>query len=243
MPDRTYACIARAVCATVIAAAAWNCGDGIGIPIQAEAPAVTSRTDAGARVRDGGHAGAGAIDAGKHVNADAGARVDAGNDIRDVPDTAYCMPVARWAQDDASSERELLAGINQVRASASVGGCGSRAPCRLQSLQMLPELRCSARRHSFDMAHGSAFDKIDSNGKGPHDRMLAAGLTPRVWGESIAQDSSAQGSNLTNILQQIAQTPQTPNSGPELPALLDSQYTRVGIGHYAQFWTIDFADP
>jgi uncharacterized protein YkwD len=219
----------------MIVASAANCGDGVGIPIQAETPKLSSRADAGARVRDVGAAGAAAIDAGKRMSPDAGARVDAGGHTHDVPETMYCMSVAHWDTNDAASEKDLLDGINQVRGSASVS-CGGRR-CALPPLRMSDELRCSARRHSVEMALDSSFFKqIGPNGTTPRDRIQMAGLTARTTGESIIP----QATSSMNALQELAWMTQMQNGDTQF---IDLQFTLVGIGRYADVWTLDFAAP
>jgi uncharacterized protein YkwD len=185
----------------------------------------------------GGSAGTAAIDAGRRRSSDAGIRADAGNRIRDVPDIPYCNLAAGWTDEDIASEQTLFQWINEWRASLSMN-CGGRGPCGgLRRLQMSPELRCSARRHSFDMAQpGAAFDTIDSKGKTPRDRIESAGLTPRAWGESIAQGSP------TNAAQQLVMKAQMATAQSGDAEFINPQYTLVGIGNYGEFWTVDFAD-
>ena len=44
----------------------------------------------------------------------------------------------------------------------------------------------AARAHSQDMIDRNFFDHTNPDGKNPRDRMVAAGYTPRWWGENIA---------------------------------------------------------
>lgn len=63
---------------------------------------------------------------------------------------------------------------------------GTIAPSPKQPLAPHQSLINAARAHSQDMVDRDFFAHTNPDGKNPRDRMVAAGYTPRSWGENIA---------------------------------------------------------
>jgi uncharacterized protein YkwD len=163
---------------------------------------------------------------------DPGRFADAGRfPSNDVPNTRYCVPATRWTSALANAELTLFDMINRPR-TGSGGVCGRNA-CNLHALQLAPELRCSARLHSEDMATQHYFAKQDPDGTDPAMRMARAGFTTNTSGECIVQHAS----DAMSALQQL-------NSGSDpqwIANFTNPQFTYIGIGHDEDLWTIDFA--
>jgi uncharacterized protein YkwD len=208
------------------------CGDGIGEPIRAVAAKTSlggdaSSVKADAAVRDAGRTARAVADAGRAPRFDAGQRPR-----MDVPAGDYCASVASWPDDLANAELALLDLINSPR--TGTPGCGSRGgPCGLWQLHMVPQLRCSARKHSLDMAQRHYFAKVDPDGNDPAKRIAAAGLIASASGEIIITRAIDAPSALSQLLQ--ANDPQA------IANLTDTRFMMVGIGHDEDLWTIDFA--
>lgn len=175
-------------------------------------------------------AGSGGAAAGAGGSArDAGRPISTPGD--DVPRSDDCQPVASWPDGLASSELAMLDAINRPR--SNNGSCRNGGACGARPLRMLPELRCSARKHSLDMAQQNYFKKTDPDGADPERRIAAAGLRAGVVGECIVQ----RASDANGALQQLLQ-----GSDPDAAAnFTDRRFDAIGIGRYDDLWTLDFA--
>jgi uncharacterized protein YkwD len=127
--------------------------------------------------------------------------------------------------------------INEVRFQ---GQCDDRQFEPRPPLRSAPELQCSARLHSVDMAvnrlwpdDGQGRDPtIGSDGSEPSERMEAAGFPHGASGESLVRgefsameafDDLTMHSNGCWGLSQLA-------------------FTHIGVGRHEGYWTVDFAE-
>ena len=136
------------------------------------------------------------------------------------PSVAAAAPAAGVA--DSSAEGQILALVNQQRATA---GCGAvTADSGLASL---------ARAFSADMRDRGFFSHTDPDGLDPFDRGNRAGVT--VMGENIAYGQPDPASVMTAWM----------NSPGHRANILNCSYTRLGVGVAygpgGPWWTQDFA--
>jgi uncharacterized protein YkwD len=101
---------------------------------------------------------------------------------------------------------------------------------------MKPELQCAARLHALDMAERDFFDHVGSDGTGPEDRIRRTGYTFGVAGESIAQGEGS--SDPFRAVEALLMSGES-----ECENLVDPNFDSVGIGHFEDLWTLDFAGP
>ncbi|HSC87747.1 MAG TPA: CAP domain-containing protein, partial [Polyangiaceae bacterium] len=79
----------------------------------------------------------------------------------EVPDNAACAAVSDWPSARSEEEEQVLALVNQRRASGA--SCGGTAMPAVAPLTMDPYLRCAARLHSLDMAQRDYFSHATWN--------------------------------------------------------------------------------
>jgi len=157
-------------------------------------------------------------------------------DANPVPDTAYCAPVAVWDETSRQIEEELFRFVNGLRTSRGYT-CGSGEAMDVPPLMMQPELRCAARLHSLDMSENDYLEHVNKDGVGPEDRMRQAGYTMfGIAGESIAQESPTQAMQDYNALTDLFAA-----GGSDCQNLVEARFDVIGIGVYADRWTLDFA--
>ena len=159
-----------------------------------------------------------------------GADAAAGN----LPQSAYCMPVADWPGARLDAEEQVLALVNQARAQgADCGSKGSFGPT--DALAADPALRCAAQMHSLDMYERDYFDHVNPDGQQPWDRMELAGYTWRQAGENIA-------SGAADAEAVIAQWMSSPG---HCANIMSSDFVHIGIGGHleARLWTQTFGRP
>jgi uncharacterized protein YkwD len=153
----------------------------------------------------------------------------------DVPDTAFCADAADWPAELAAAELQLFAAINAARADGI--RCGDdqqreREPEVRQALVLVPELRCSARLHSLDMYENDYVGRENGDGDDFRDRIRATGLQARAMDESIERSDDPPAELLEHLLE----------DWDDCGNLINSELDGMGIGHYADLWTLDFAD-
>ena len=159
----------------------------------------------------------------------------------DVPATDHCADAADWPEEFAAAEQSLFAAINAQReAGIRCGdgnggdgdGDGAREERPRQPLELVPELRCSARLHSRDMFENDYVGRENRQGDDFRDRIRAAGLEVRYVDESIERtDADAE-----RVLELLL------DDWDDCGNLLNSELDGVGIGHYQDLWTLDFAE-
>jgi uncharacterized protein YkwD len=139
-----------------------------------------------------------------------------------APDTSTAASAPATGVADASAEGQILALVNQQRATA---GCGAlTADGGLASL---------ARTFSADMRDRGFFSHTDPDGLSPFDRGNRAGVT--VLGENIAYGQPDAAAVMTAWM----------NSAGHRANILNCSYTRLGVGVAygpgGPWWTQDFA--
>jgi uncharacterized protein YkwD len=118
--------------------------------------------------------------------------------------------------------------INELR---SLGvRCGDRMMGPLPALLLPAALRCSARRHSLDMATTGYQGKRGSDGSSPGERMTMAGFT-----HSAAAESIEMGTDASQLFIDLS------SDSEACANLANPQFTALGIGEYRGLWTFDFA--
>lgn len=108
-----------------------------------------------------------------------------------VPLTAHCMPVAYWGAAATAVEDQVLAQVNQYRASGAM--CGSEYMPPVPALTMNPALRCAARLHSADMDARNFFDHTNPDNVKFSARITDAGYSWGWAGENIVAPGAAIG--------------------------------------------------
>lgn len=162
------------LCAVVVLTA---CSDGIGTPIQRQAPEQALDRDA-ASDRDGAS--------------------DEDDDDGDELDEEHCRDTFGWRADYAAGEEALLDAINSVRERSI--RCGDREVDDLPPLRLSPALRCAARLHSRDMVLRDFIGSTNADGEGPRDRMRAAGYRVYEADESLVIGERDVASALEQLL-------------------------------------------
>lgn len=196
---------------------AWGltvgCSDVVVAPIRLAA--ASSMTDGGGRRADGGPS----------RDRDR----DGGRDERDSGlDVAHCAEALSWPEPFADAERELLARIDELRRGRV--GCGDRDFEDLPPLRLSPELQCSARLHSLDMARRDFQGRTNPDGEDASDRMRAAGFEVRESSESIVVGETDPAVVLQRLL----------DDWDDCMNVATRELDEVGIGRHEDLWTLDF---
>jgi uncharacterized protein YkwD len=144
-----------------------------------------------------------------------------------------CEDAAQASAALADSERELRDRINERR---MAGVCDNWQFEPHPALRLSSELQCSARLHSADIAENDLWDEEDpergSDGSRPSERMRAAGFELGASAESLVGEESDAMEALEDL---IFRTNGCMN-------LSQGRFTHIGVGRYASYWTIDFAE-
>ena len=151
----------------------------------------------------------------------------------DVPDNAYCANVANSSAEWATFETDVLALVNQRRATgADCGSQGSFNPA--PALRMNPALRCAARVHSADMAARQYFDHTNPDGENPGDRLARAGYVASTWGENIAFGYGSPEAVVDGWME----------SDGHCANIMRPNFTEIGVGYgTGDMWTQVFGAP
>lgn len=155
---------------------------------------------------------------------------DNGTTDPDIPDSAYCEPVADWPAEWDAFEEEVLQLVNERRAAgADCGGAGTFGPA--PPLTMNPALRCAARNHSMDMFVRDYFSHTNPDGDGPGQRIDYAGYDGFTWGENIAWGYATPQIVVANWM----------DSDGHCANIMRPSFTETGVGFYdGNFWTQTF---
>ena len=150
----------------------------------------------------------------------------------DVPDNAYCLPVAMVDPAWKQLEEDVLVIVNEKRAQgASCGAQGMFGPAA--PLTMEPALRCAARKHSADMEARGFFDHVNPDGQSPWDRMDMAGYGAYSnAGENIAAGSPDAAGTMAQWME----------SDGHCSNIMNPDFTQIGVGYhpggqYGHLWT------
>lgn len=108
-----------------------------------------------------------------------------------LPDVPFCAAARAWDAERRADEDELIALIQDMR---TRGGavCGSAAASPSSpALRFDPRLLCAARVWALEIERTGAAGPTDSEGRTGQDRLLAAGHSARLWGDSYAVDATS----------------------------------------------------
>jgi uncharacterized protein YkwD len=157
---------------------------------------------------------------------------DAGTITGDVPNTAYCAPVASWNASSVSFEAEVLRLTNVARQSARL--CGTVMYNAAPALGASAELRCAARLHAKDMEDQNYFSHTSLDGRTFSQRITAAGYTWRTVGENIAMGYPTPQAVVDGWIA----------SAGHCQNLMNPSFTQLGVGFYgSNRWVQDFGAP
>jgi uncharacterized protein YkwD len=159
-----------------------------------------------------------------------------GDGESDVPDNAYCSPVANWNSAWVDLELQVLQLVNQARAQG--GNCGTQGNFGPSApLSIHPALTCSSRVHSKDMADNNYFNHTNLQGQGPGYRISQAGYSGSGWGENIAAGYGTAQQVVDGWL----------DSDGHCANMLNPGFKDIGIGYaygansqYKHYWTQNF---
>ncbi|GAA4638386.1 hypothetical protein GCM10023196_095880 [Actinoallomurus vinaceus] len=123
-------------------------------------------------------------------------------------------------------EQQVVSLVNTQRAK---NGCGP--------LHVDGRLHSAAQKHSDDMATRHFFDHTNPDGKGPGDRITAAGYRWSGWAENIAAGQQTPADVMNSWM----------NSPGHRANILNCGYRDIGVGvaygSGGPWWTQDFATP
>ncbi|MCR9163144.1 MAG: DUF4215 domain-containing protein [Nannocystaceae bacterium] len=156
-----------------------------------------------------------------------------------LPDNGYCMPVHDWNESWVDWELEVIALVNQARATptncGSEGSFGAADPVVYE-----PALTCAARVHSKDMGDNGFFSHTNPSGEGPAVRIAAAGYDWSTWGENIAAGQGSPSAVVNGWL----------DSDGHCANLMNPNFSELGVGYYhapgspyTRYWTQNFGAP
>jgi hypothetical protein len=118
-------------------------------------------------------------------------------------------------------EDELLALLNEARATGGIS-CGSNPPSAPSpALRLDARLLCAARVFASDLDTTRSQSLIDSAGRNTQQRMMAAGYTPQSWAEAFTFRATSPSDTLSVMLAD-------PSS---CPGLVSSSNLDVGTAH------------
>jgi uncharacterized protein YkwD len=153
----------------------------------------------------------------------------------DFTTLAYCDDVVTWSTAWRDFENQVLTLVNQRRAAGATCGGVYRAP--VPALTLDTRLRCSARKHSRDMAVNNFFSHTGSNGWTPWQRITAAGYAYRAASENIAAGQTTPSGVVNSWM----------TSSGHCNNIMSSSVRHLGVGYYfrsgspyGHYWTQNF---
>lgn len=141
-----------------------------------------------------------------------------------------------WPGANAGLEDAVIARVNQIRATGAI--CGTKAMPPVPPVAAHDAFRAAARGHAKDMATRNYFDHNSPEGKGPADRIRAAGwLNPGYSGENIAAGNPTAEGTINQWLK----------SPGHCENMLDKDFKMIGVGYfqnpgakYTHYWVQNF---
>jgi uncharacterized protein YkwD len=156
-------------------------------------------------------------------------------DPGEVELAAYCDDVAIWSSTWISFESQVISLVNQRRAAGAT--CGGNYFPPAPALTLDHRLRCSARKHSKDMAVNNFFSHTGSNGSKSWDRMESAGYDWTYAAENIAAGYSTPASVVNGWM----------TSSGHCKNIMRKKAKHTGVGYYyassssyKHYWTQNF---
>jgi len=154
----------------------------------------------------------------------------------DVDPGSYCDETTAWPAASDALEAEVVALVNDARASG--GDCGGEAFGPASPLRVENSLRCAARVHSLDMSERGFFDHTNPDGESPFDRMERAGYSYSAAAENIAAGYGTASQVVEGWLGSVG----------HCRNILNATYEEIGVGHVSggqdgPYWTQTFGTP
>lgn len=137
----------------------------------------------------------------------------------DVGDERYCAGAARWPNDYAALEDDLVDEIDDLRRRGAT--CGEVRYNPVAPLEVVPELHCAARLHATDLAKAKTVGPDGSDGSTPLSRANLSGYDgiPRY------EMTAANFTHANDVLDTWLEEP------VHCAALLDRKLRHLGVGH------------
>jgi uncharacterized protein YkwD len=137
----------------------------------------------------------------------------------EVGDERYCEGTARWPNDYAALEDDLIDAIEDLRRSGAI--CDEVRFNPVTTLELVPELHCAARLHATELAKEKTVGPDGPGGSTPLSRANLSGYDgiPRY---------EMSAANFTSANEALAAWLEEP---VHCAALLDRKLRHLGVGH------------
>jgi len=137
----------------------------------------------------------------------------------EVGDERYCEGAARWPNDYAALEDDLVEEIDALRRTGAT--CGEDRYNPVTPLEIVPELHCASRLHATDLAKAKSVGPAGTDGSTPLSRANLSGYDgiPRY---------EMSAANFTRADEALAAWLAEP---VHCAALLDRKLRHLGVGH------------
>lgn len=126
---------------------------------------------------------------------------------------------------DAASWAEMLAAVNDLRASGAT--CGEERMPPVPPLVWDARLESAALRHTRDMAASGVFSHVGSDGLSTGERARRAGYDWRVVGENIARYQRS----VPEVMADWAE------SEPHCRQLMSARFVEIGAAETDRYWS------
>jgi uncharacterized protein YkwD len=157
------------------------------------------------------------------------------DEFKDAVDPSFACSDSGWDPAWAALEDQVIALVNQKRASGAVCGGVSKPP--VPPVTANAQLRCAAHNHSKDMGVNKFFSHTGSNGSTFTQRITAAGYSWKAAGENIAAGYNTAAAVVNGWM---ASTGHCNN-------IMNGNFKHLGVGYYyaasapyRYYWTQDF---
>ncbi len=137
-----------------------------------------------------------------------------------------CEEGTEWPSAWAEFEQRVVELTNERRAEGAT--CDGEEFDPAPPVESNPELRCAARRHSFEMAEREYFAHDSPEGEGPSDRAADAGYEFLAVGENIARGRPTPEGVVEGWME----------SPGHCRNIMRSNYQEIGVGYVEDIGTI-----
>lgn len=140
------------------------------------------------------------------------------------------------AGTDPSVCINTFAGVSEIESANLEEVCSltnsERAEVGASQLTLDPKLTELAQAHARDMVQRSYFSHTNPDGQDPFDRLRAASVSYRAAAENIARGQSTPVGVMSSWM----------NSSGHRTNLLNTRYSRIGVGSYQGYWVQIFTN-